>query len=122
MHTDQITEEILASAFDVANELGCGFGEKVYVRALLYELRSRGLSVKPQASFKVSYKSRPVGEYFADLLVEDQVVVELKCVENLAPEHMAQCINYLKAAKLKIALLLNFQRSKLGWKRIVNNF
>ena len=106
----------------MANELGCGFAEKIYERVLLQELRSRGLRVRPQASFKVSYKSRLVGEYFADLLVEDQIVVELKCVENLAPEHMAQCINYIKAAKLNIALLLNFQRSKLGWKRIVNNF
>jgi GxxExxY protein len=122
MDADQITKEILASAFVVINELGCGFAEKVYERALLQELRSRGLRVRPQASFKVSYKSRLVGEYFADLLVEDQIVVELKCVENLAPEHLAQCINYLKAAKLKIALLLNFQRSKLGWKRVVNNF
>jgi GxxExxY protein len=121
MHADQITQEILASAFDVVNELGSGFAEKVYERVLLLEIRSRGLKVKPQASFRVSYKGRPIGEYFVDLLVEDEIVVELKCVENLAPEHMAQCINYLKAANLKIALLPNFQRSKLGWKRIVNN-
>jgi GxxExxY protein len=121
MHADEITSEILASAFEVVNQFGCGFAEKVYERALLQEVRSRGLKVKPQASFRVSYKGRPVGEYLADLLVEDQIVVELKCVENLAPEHMAQCINYLKAANLKIALLLNFQRTKLGWKRIVNN-
>ena|SRR5271154_410017 len=121
MHADEITSEIFASAFEVVNQLGCGFAEKVYERALLQEVRSRGLRVKPQASFRVSYKGRPVGEYFADLLVDDQIVVELKCVENLAPEHMAQCINYLKAANLKIALLLNFQRTKLGWKRIVNN-
>jgi GxxExxY protein len=121
MHADLITKAILASAFDVVNELGCGFAEKVYERAMLQELRSRGLRVKPQASFKVNYKSCAVGEYFVDLLVENEIVVELKCVENLAPEHMAQCINYLKASKLKVALLLNFQRSKLGWKRVVNN-
>ena len=120
MHADEITEAILGGAFEVANTLGCGFAEKVYERALTYELRERGLRVKPQALLRVPYKGRVVGEYLADLLVEEQIVVELKCAENLAPEHMAQCINYLKAADLRIALLINFQRSKLEWKRIVN--
>ena len=93
MHADEITEAILSCAFEVANTLGCGFLEKVYERALVNELRDRGLKVKAQASLRVPYKGRIVGEYLADLLVEDQIVVELKCVENLAPEHLAQCIN-----------------------------
>ncbi|HWZ33028.1 MAG TPA: GxxExxY protein [Bryobacteraceae bacterium] len=122
MHADEITEKILGSAFEVSNTLGCGFLEKVYERALLEELHARGLRAKPQVKFKVEYKGRIVGEYCADLLVEDQVIVELKCAQNLAPEHMAQCINYLKAANLKLALLLNFQRTKLEWKRIANDF
>lgn len=120
MHADEITETILSCAFEVSNTLGCGFVEKVYERALAHELRGRGLKVKPQASLRVPYKGTIVGEYLADLLVEDRVVVELKCAEKLAPEHLAQCINYLKAAGLQIALLLNFQHSKVQWKRIVN--
>jgi GxxExxY protein len=121
MHADEITETILGSAFEVANTLGCGCLEKVYERALLQELQDRGLRVKAQDAFKVAYKGRVVGEYLADLIVEEQVIVELKCVASFAPEHMAQCINYLKASNLKVALLLNFRRTKLEWKRIVNN-
>jgi GxxExxY protein len=121
MHADEITEAILSCAFEVANTLGCGFVEKVYERALTLELRDRGLKVKAQAGLRVPYKGRIVGEYLADLVVEDQMVVELKCAENLAPEHLAQCINYLKAANLGIALLINFQRTKLEWKRVVNS-
>jgi GxxExxY protein len=121
MHADEITEAILSCAFEVANNRGCGFAESVYERALMHELRDRGLRVKPQASLRVPYKGRIVGEYLADLLAEDQIIVELKCAENLAAEHMAQCINYLKAADLRIALLINFQRTKLQWKRTVNS-
>jgi GxxExxY protein len=122
MDADQITQEILGAAFEVTNTLGCGFAEKVYERALVEELRTRGLKVKAQASFRVQYKGKTVGEYFADLVVEEEVVVELKCVENLAKEHLAQCINYLKASDLKVALLLNFHRPKLEWRRVVNNY
>ena len=102
--------------------LGAGFSEKVYEGALLEELRSRGVKARAQACFRVRYRDKIVGKYFVDILVEDEIVVELKCVENLVPEHMAQCLNYLRASELKIALLLNFQRSKLGWQRIVNKY
>lgn len=85
MDADKITEQILASAFEVSNSLGCGFLGKVYERALLQELRSRGLTAKPQAAFRITYKGSVVGEYLADLLVENQIVVELKCVENFSP-------------------------------------
>jgi GxxExxY protein len=122
MHADEITKEILSSAFEVMNTLGCGFSEKVYERALVEELRGRGFRVKAQACLNVRYKGKAVGDYFADLVVEGEIVVELKCAENLVPEHMAQCINYLKASGMKVALLLNFQRSKLEWKRVVNDF
>ena len=102
-----------------ANVLGSGFLERVYERAMLCELRLRGLSARAQAPFPVSYKGHPVGDYVADLLVEDQIVVELKCVEAFSPEHAAQCINYLKASGLTKCLLINFQRPKVEWKRIV---
>lgn len=93
---DFLTERVIAAIFEVSNTLGAGFLEKVYERALLKELALRGISAVPQASFAVLYKGQSVGEYFADILVEDALVVELKCVERLANEHAAQCLNYLK--------------------------
>jgi GxxExxY protein len=118
----QLLEDVVGAAYEVANVLGGGFLEKVYERALVRELTLRGRTVKVQAPFAVTYKGYAVGEYFADPIVEDQLVVELKCAEQLSNEHMAQCINYLKASGLTIALLINFQRSKVEWKRIVSGF
>ena len=99
--------------------LGAGFLEKVYERALLRELAFRGVSAKAQVSFPVCYKGQYVGEYVADLVVEEKVIVELKCVERFANEHLAQCINYLKASRLRVALLINFQKPKVEWKRVL---
>ena len=118
-HESNVTKAIIGSAFEVANVLGSGFLEKVYERALVRELGIRGVNAKAQVSFPVCYKARCVGEYVADLVVDEKVIVELKCVDHLANEHVAQCINYLKASGLEVALLINFQRSKLEWKRIL---
>jgi GxxExxY protein len=114
-----LTEKVLAAVFEVSNTLGAGFLEKVYERALLKELNIRGISAKAQASFAVKFKGHTVGEYFADILVEDVLVIELKCVERLANEHMAQCLNYLRASGMSICLLVNFQKPKVEWKRII---
>lgn len=119
---DQLFADAVGAAYEVANTLGCGFLEKVYERALMRELTLRGRRVKPQASYTVMYKDASIGKYFADLIVEGKLVVELKCAEQLSKEHMAQCINYLRASGLCIALLVNFQRPKLQWKHIVLNF
>jgi len=116
---DNLTEVVIGAAYEVANVLGSGFLEKVYERALIRELALRGLRTKSQVSYKVTYKGQYVGEYIADLLVEDRLLVELKCVERLSNEHLAQCINYLKAACLSVALLLNFQRPKVECRRVV---
>ena len=105
--------------FEVSNTLGAGFLEKIYERALLLELRLRGISAVGQVSFPVMYKSQYVGEYFADILVENAVVIELKCVERLGNEHMAQCLNYLRASGLEVCLLINFQKPTVDWRRIV---
>jgi GxxExxY protein len=94
----------------------------VYERALLRELGFRGIRATAQASFAVTYKGHPVGDYFADILVEDVLVVELKCVERLANEHTAQCLNYLRASGRTLCLLINFQKPKVEWKRIVRGF
>ena len=119
---DSLTENVLAAVFEVSNTLGAGFLEKVYERALFRELVLRGIRVTAQASFPVTYKGHYVGEYFADLLVEDVLLVELKCVERLANEHTAQCLNYLRASGRTICLLVNFQKPKVEWKRVVHGF
>ena len=98
---DSLTERVLGAVFEVTNTLGAGFLEKVYQRALLGELGLRGLRASAEASFTVTYKGHSVGEYFADLLVEDVLVVELKCVERLPSEHTAQCLNYPRASGLQ---------------------
>lgn len=119
---DSLTEHVLGAIFEVSNTLGAGFLEKVYQRALLTELRLRGIRATAEASFAVTYKGQPVEEYFADLLVEDVLVIELKCAERLSNEHTAQCLNYLRASGRTLCLLVNFQKPKVEWKRIVHGF
>ncbi len=97
---DALVEAVIGAAYEVSNVLGAGFLEKVYERALTRELGLRGLRVHSQISYSVSYKGLCVGEYVADLLVESRLLVELKCVDRFSNEHMAQCINYLKASGL----------------------
>ncbi len=116
---DAIVEALIGCAYEVSNVLGAGFLEKVYERALVRELVLRGLGVKSQVSFPVVYKGQPVSSYAADVVVESRVLVELKCVERFSNEHLAQCINYLKASGLRLAVLINFQRPKVEWKRVV---
>src|SRR4051794_14617206 len=113
------TDVVIGAAFEVANVLGAGFLEKVYQRALLRELAMRQVKAEPNVCVPVSYKGECIGGYVPDLLVEGKLIVELKCVEHLANEHLAQCINYLKASGLPVALLINFQRPRLEWKRVL---
>jgi GxxExxY protein len=117
-----ISERIIGCAYMVANTLGHGFLEKVYENALAHELRKAGLRVAQQHSIAVRYDGVVVGEYVADLLVEDFVVVELKAVKALDDIHVAQCLNYLKATDLSLAILLNFGSPKLEIRRIVHRF
>ena len=90
-----LTEVVIGAAFGVANVIGAGFVEKVYERALIPELALWGVSAKAQVSFPISYKGKYLGEYAADLVVGEKVIVELKCMDRFANEHLAQCINYL---------------------------
>jgi len=103
-----LTDQILKAFYIVYNTLGYGFLEKIYENALTIELRSLGLKVIQQAPIIVTYKDQEIGHYEADLLIEDAVIVELKATRNLAPEHEAQLLNYLKATPIEIGLLLNF--------------
>ena len=114
-----LTEVGIGAAFEVTKVIGAGFQEKVYERALIHELALRGVSAKPQVSFPISYKGKYLAEYAADLVVGEKVIVELKCVDRFANEHLAQCINYLKASRLSVALLINFRKPKVEWKRVL---
>ena len=116
---DSLTERVIGAILEVSNKLGSGFLEKVYERALMAELGLRELRATPQASFPIHYKDQYIGEYYADILVEDVLVVELKCVDRFANEHFAQCLNYLRASGRDVCLLVNFQRPKAEWRRIV---
>jgi GxxExxY protein len=103
-----ITDKILKVYYEVYNELGYGFLEKVYQNAMYFELKSLGYKVEAQKQIKVYYKKQLVGEYYSDLLVEDKVIVELKSTELLMNAHVAQIINYLKGTPIEVGLLLNF--------------
>jgi len=116
---DVLVSAVVGAAYEVSNVLGAGFLEKVHQRALLIELISRGIKATTEVALPVHYKGQLVGSYTPDLLVDDRLLVELKCVDHFAAEHLAQCLNYLKAAGLPIALLINFQRPKVEWKRII---
>ncbi|MGD8457295.1 MAG: GxxExxY protein [Anaerolineales bacterium] len=121
MEINDITEKIIGCAFTVSNTLGAGFLEKVYENALVHELRKTGLDVKQQYPIHVYYDEQLVGEYTADLFVEDCVLVELKAVKAIDEIHTSQCMNYLKATEQKVCLLLNFGKPKIQIKRIVHN-
>lgn len=118
---NKITEKIIGSAYKVSNTLGTGFLEKVYENAFAYEMTKGGLKVSQQYPIQVKYDGFVVGDYFADLLVEDCVMIEIKTVRQIDDSHMAQCMNYLKATGLNICLLFNFAKSHLEFKRIVLN-
>ena len=123
MDINEITYEINGAVFEVNKVLGPGFLEKVYQNALMLELKSRGLKAESQVPikvfYKVFYKEDIVGEYIADILVEDKVIVELKTVETIDTMHEAQLLNYLKATGKQIGLLVNFKHSKAEIKRLV---
>jgi len=105
---EEITSEILKAYYNVYNKLGYGFLEKVYENAMLLELKKLGLCAERQKPIKVYYDEIIIGDYFADIIVEDVVIIELKAIETTAPEHEVQLVNYLKATNIEVGLLLNF--------------
>ncbi len=117
---NELSEKIIGAAFEVSNVLGAGFLEKVYENAMNVELSLRGLKTFQQAPLKVYYKNELVGDYIADILVEDEILVELKTVKEFDDIHLAQCLNYLRITGLKLCLLINFSKPRVEIKRIVN--
>jgi GxxExxY protein len=125
MHADDaglndLSRLIIGSASTVLNTLGSGFLEKIYKNALVLELRAAGVTISQQHQMQVHYRDKLVGEFVADLLVENILLVELKTASVLTDIHRLQCINYLKAAQLPLCLLMNFGNPRLQIKRIAN--
>lgn len=120
IYEKELSDKIIGSAFEVYNKLGKGFLEKVYERALIKELTLNSINAVFQFPIKVQYKGELVGDYFADIIVENKVILELKCCADIDDTHIAQLINYLTATKMKIGYIINFGNSKgLQFKRIV---
>ncbi len=115
----ELTEKVIGVCMEVSRELGGGFLESVYSKALMIALPEAGFRAVEQAPLKVTFRGRIVGEFYPDFLIENRLIVELKAVKSLGSEHEAQLINYLKGTGVKVGLLVNFGRSKLEWKRLV---
>lgn len=116
-----LTEAVLKTYFDVYNELGYGFLEKVYQNSLYLELRSRGFEVEAQKQIKVHFKGAEVGEYYVDIVVNKVVILELKAAEYIVEEFESQLINYLKATEIEVGLLLNFGKKPEFRRKVFEN-
>ena len=117
----ELTGKIIKAFHNVYNELGYGFLEKVYERSMLIELRTLGLACDPQVPINVYYGDEKVGEYFADILVENKVILELKAAETIREEHEAQLLNYLRATDVELGLLLNFGKKPEHKRKLFEN-
>lgn len=117
----EITDKIINAYYKVYNTLGYGFLEKVYENALAIELRKSGLKVEQQKNIKVYYETEEVGDYYADLLVEGKVIIELKAAKTIAEDYEAQLVNYLKATTIEVGLLINFGKEPNFKRKIFEN-
>ncbi|WP_431857079.1 GxxExxY protein [Azospirillum sp.] len=117
--TESLTERIIGAGYEVFNALGQGFVESVYKKAFVHELRERLLDVGQEVPFDVRYKGHSVGTYYADLVVESRVIVELKVAEAIAQPHVKQVINYLRASTMPVGLLFNFGTPGLTFRRVL---
>ena len=115
----ELTGEIIEASYNVHNSLGCGLLEKVYENSLIWEIELMERKVSSQREFKVIYRKKEVGIYYADLVVEDKVIVEVKSVERVDDIHRAQLLNYLRISGLRVGLIINFARPKLEYERLV---
>ncbi len=121
MQNKELTERIIGCAFRVYNKMSFGFMESVYEKCLLIELQKADIAAESQKHITVYYDDRPVGEFIADIFVENQIVVELKSVQNLATAHEVQLVNYLTATRKDVGLLLNFGPTQVEVKRKVRS-
>jgi GxxExxY protein len=116
-----ITELILKAFYKVYNKLGYGFLEKVYESAMMIELERLGLQCERQKQLNVYYDNIKIGEYYADIFVNNSVIVELKAAENICPEHECQLVNYLRASEVEVGLFLNFGKQPQKKRKVLSN-
>jgi GxxExxY protein len=119
---DELSERVIGAVFEITNSPGPGFLEKVYETGFVAGIEPARDGHGIAGSFLVMYKGASVGDYLPDILVERSLRVELKCVDRFCDGHIAQCMNYLKASAITVCLLVNFQRARVEWKRVVLNF
>lgn len=117
-----LTEKIIEIFYKVYNKLGYGFLEKVYENAMMIEFKKEGIPAVPQSAIKVLYEGEVIGEYFADILIDNKVIVEIKAAKGLAAENEAQLLNYLKATEIEVGLLLNFGPKPEIKRKVFDNF
>ena len=117
----KLTYEIINCAFEVHNQIGSGFLEKVYENSLIHELDLRGIKIEPQKAIKVFYKNKEVGNYIPDIIVDNKVILEIKAVDQISNIHRAQLLNYLKASGYEVGLIINFAQTKLEYQRLVRS-
>lgn len=118
VHKD-LSYKIIELALEVHNELGCGFLEKVYENALMILFEREGIPAKQQAPADVCFQGKVIGQYFADILVDNKLILELKVVHVISDVHKAQVLNYLRATGMKLGLILNFAKPRFEYKRLV---
>ena len=119
LKNNDMVYQIVGCAMEVINELGHGLREKTYEKALVVELKRNNFLFSQQKIYRIFYKNVNIDDYIPDLLVNDEVIVEIKVVENICEEHIGQVINYLKISGCSLGLILNFKHSKLEWKRVI---
>jgi len=119
---NEITSRIIEAAFEVGNELGVGYLESVYENALCIALRQKDLQVSRQVPLKVSFRGVIVGDFKADLMINEKIIVEIKVAANLLNEHYAQILNYLKTTGIEVGLVINFGTPKIQYRRFENRF
>jgi GxxExxY protein len=117
----ELTQELINTFYHVYNELGYGFLEKVYQNSMFLELKERGFYVEAQKQIKVYFKGVQVGDYYADLVVDNKIIIELKAAETIAPEHETQLINYLRGTEMELGLLFNFGKKPEFKRKIFDN-
>jgi GxxExxY protein len=116
----ELSYKIVGLAMEVQRQLGHGFLEKVYENALILELKNNNIQAQQKCPIKVYYKGEVVGEYIADILVEEKIILELKTSDSISDAYRAQIINYLKATEIELGILINFGTKKLSYERFVN--
>ena len=119
LHYGSLTHQIIGSAMSVINSVGHGFPEKVYENALVHDFLLKGIPVDQQRSFDIRYEGKVVGTFIPDLIVNDSIIVDIKCIEKITDRELGQMINCLRITGIKAGLIIDFKRARLEWERVI---